>query len=350
MNSQISVIVPVYNGESYIERCIDSIINQAYTNWELIVVNDGSTDKTVDILKQYNNNKIKIHHQKNKGVSEARNLGLSYATGDYIAFIDADDIIDKSYLSDLVSGGVNSFYPQSPDLIISGFCYENQKIKLPFIGIYDKERISKELPKMLNSDFFYYVWGKLFKREIIEKSNLNFDKKLRLGEDHLFNWSFLLLTNEIHYVDTYSYHKLPSYNSGYNLSLEEIDYLDKHLVNQNKLLEAKYNINIKQREDNICHLKFLNDKMSYKVSTLVTYYLKYSQNNSVAGAYNFISQNIIHPILNKARDKELRDLNNFIDKPFKLFWFSTTRTKYFIPLIKLHLYPIACLLIKLLKR
>ena len=96
----ISIIVPAYNASKYIEKCLNSILSQTYKNFEIIVVNDGSTDNTLDILKKCSeqSDKIKIVAQKNKGVSAARNNGLEHAKGQYIAFVDADDTLEQEFL------------------------------------------------------------------------------------------------------------------------------------------------------------------------------------------------------------------------------------------------------------
>ena len=114
---KISIIIPVYNCEEYIKKCIDSIIEQTYKDFEVIIINDGSTDNTNYILNEYKNySNIIIINQNNHGVSYSRNVGLEKAKGNYICFIDGDDYIDKDYLSTLASHNNNDKY----DWIISG--------------------------------------------------------------------------------------------------------------------------------------------------------------------------------------------------------------------------------------
>ena len=96
---KFSIIVPVYNVENYVDKCIKSILNQTYKNYEVIIINDGSTDNSLNIINKYKNNKkIKIITQKNKGLSNARNNGMKMATGDYLLFIDSDDYIEDKLL------------------------------------------------------------------------------------------------------------------------------------------------------------------------------------------------------------------------------------------------------------
>ena len=100
-NPEVSIIVPVYNVEKYLPRCIDSILAQTSTNFELILIDDGSTDKSGMICDEYakKDNRIKVFHKENGGVSSARNIGLDNASGEWLAFIDPDDAVDKEYLS-----------------------------------------------------------------------------------------------------------------------------------------------------------------------------------------------------------------------------------------------------------
>lgn len=113
----VSVILPVYNGERYVARCIDRVVRQTYQDWELIIVDDGSTDHTASICDGYASDRIHVIHQKNGGVSAARNAGIAMARGEYLAFVDADDLIEEDYLSTLSSG-------MDADLIVGGFCYD----------------------------------------------------------------------------------------------------------------------------------------------------------------------------------------------------------------------------------
>ena len=98
----VSIVVPVYNAEKYIRECIDSIINQKYQNIELILVNDGSTDNSYDIINGFNDNRIIIINQENQGVSTARNIGIEAAKGDYFCFVDADDLLETDFIYSMV--------------------------------------------------------------------------------------------------------------------------------------------------------------------------------------------------------------------------------------------------------
>ena len=163
---KISVIIPVYNMEKYLNRCINSVINQTYKNLEIILVNDGSTDNSADICNYFLNkdSRIKVINKKNGGLSDARNAGIAIASGEYISFLDSDDWIDLDYYEVLYK----SIVENNADIAIIGFLWvkENKFYKPPF---YLENRIltSKEAIKELAKDEFLtsHAWNKLFKRE-----------------------------------------------------------------------------------------------------------------------------------------------------------------------------------------
>ena len=126
MNHKISVIIPVYNVEDYLSKCLQSVINQTYTNLEIILVDDGSTDNSGEICDEFseNDNRIKVIHQKNTGVSQARKIGIDVADGKYIGFVDADDWIEPDMYETLINKMKNS------DIIMSGlFFHMNDAVK-----------------------------------------------------------------------------------------------------------------------------------------------------------------------------------------------------------------------------
>ena len=154
---KISIILPVYNVEKYLKQCLDSIINQTFTDFECICVNDGSTDSSLKILQQYasKDNRFKIINQENKGLSESRNIGLSVAIGDYILFIDSDDFIDNNfcevlymdtikYKAELVFGGIYKYYSDKQKCkcnVLKEFCQEkSDNCSTKHISIDEKNR------------------------------------------------------------------------------------------------------------------------------------------------------------------------------------------------------------------
>ena len=170
----VSIIIPVYNCEKYITRCLDSLINQTYSNIEIILVNDGSNDKSEDIIKAFakNDNRIKLYSQINQGVSVARNTGLDKATGEYIMFVDADDYIELDMVDELIKP------IQNENTIV--FC-DNTEIwsknidERKLFGEISEKRLTKEIVlEEIASGRAGLVCGKLFERNIITENNIKF--------------------------------------------------------------------------------------------------------------------------------------------------------------------------------
>ena len=194
MGEKISVIVPVYNVEAYLERCVESILQQTYAHFELILINDGSTDSSGQICdhlaSQYEN--IKVYHIENAGVSNARNMGIQLATGSWVTFIDSDDFVTQDYLATLVSAveGLNVGFVIAPlhhikNGIVTDIPSHSGKTEL-----WSTEETMKELLMTTRTSFFPVA--KLFKRDLLadEKFNTNY----HLAEDALFLTELLLKT------------------------------------------------------------------------------------------------------------------------------------------------------------
>lgn len=203
----ISVIIPVYNGELYIERCLLSVINQTYPNLELIVINDGSNDSTFNILSQYtkkHENIILASHKKNRGVSHARNHGLSLARGDYISFVDSDDMLLNTFYDEML---LNMQDMQS-DIVQCG----RIEIRHTKNGLIENKVASNKLKFIQKHEDHYvkfggvFVWDKLFKRDIIEKFNLRFDENIKFAEDFLFLFNYKMHTSKMSFVHKYLYY------------------------------------------------------------------------------------------------------------------------------------------------
>jgi glycosyltransferase involved in cell wall biosynthesis len=187
-NPKISVIVPVYNVEEYLPKCIDSILDQSYSDFELLLIDDGSNDNSGVICDDYAKKdiRIRVFHKKNGGVSSARNMGLDNILGDYICFADSDDYVGQNYLYDMFSE--NEGY----DFIVSGLCNEyvqneTSDIQYPSECVCaDRSAIGKILPTLEKKRLMSGVNSKLFKRNIIEETKQRFDEEFSYGEDILF--------------------------------------------------------------------------------------------------------------------------------------------------------------------
>lgn len=186
----LSIIIPVYNSGCKIKKLLDLFEGELTCNCELILVNDGSRDNTEDICLSYIDNHpelyIKYIRKENGGVSSARNMGITNSRGEYIAFVDADDRIEKNYISSILQ-----IIEQLPDMGQFGYYTqiegESERKENPFSEL--TEGISENLESLYCSYIYMKnneVWNKVFKREIIEKQNIRFDTKLRYGEDLVF--------------------------------------------------------------------------------------------------------------------------------------------------------------------
>ena len=186
MGEKISVIVPIYNVEQYLRRCIDSIINQTYKNLEIILVDDGSPDNCGQICDDYakKDTRIKVIHKKNGGLSDARNVGLEVCTGDYISFVDSDDWIELNTY-EIMMKSMNEY---NADMVVSNINYVyKDKVESKYsedkIRCFNKEEAMKELIK--DGLVQAVVWNKLYKRVVID--NLRF-KVGKLNEDEFFTY------------------------------------------------------------------------------------------------------------------------------------------------------------------
>ena len=178
---KISVIIPAYNVSKYVKRCILSLLNQTYKNIEIIVINDGSTDNTLEIIKKYD---VKVIDEENSGgASVPRNVGIKHSTGDYITFVDADDYVDKNYIEDMVKLIETKNY----DIIETPLLFEaNLKDKSL---LYTEYKLEKKESFDFKNEYFNnelrYVIGVFYKREVIQ--DIYFDERVRCYEDNMFN-------------------------------------------------------------------------------------------------------------------------------------------------------------------
>ena len=190
---KVSVIVPIYNVEKYLEKCINSLLSQTLEDIQIILVNDGSKDNSGNIAKEYeknNKNRIIYVEKENGGLSDARNYGLKYATGDFIAFLDSDDYIEKNAYEEMYNKAIE----ENADYVECDFIWE-----FP-----NKIRVDKQYPYKNKKEMLSFVrvvaWNKLIKRQLITDNNLEFPKGLRY-EDVEFTYKLIPFVNKFAYVD-----------------------------------------------------------------------------------------------------------------------------------------------------
>lgn len=184
-NSKVSVIVPVYKAEKYLTKCVDSILNQTYSNIEVLLVDDGSPDKSIIICEHFaqKDSRVKVFHEKNSGVSTARNLALNHVSGKWIMFVDSDDWLE----TDCISCCIN--IAERNDLDLLQFASK----RVDDDGQILVNKVTQGTGVMLRDEYInsadrlnVSVWGNLLRNDIIQKNVLRFDTNLKLGEDQLF--------------------------------------------------------------------------------------------------------------------------------------------------------------------
>lgn len=335
----ISIIIPAYNAERTIGRCVESVLSQTFQDWEMILVDDGSQDGTLEKCKSFKDNRIRVVHKDNGGASSARNEGLSYAHGEYISFIDADDYVEHDYLANLYRGA-------EFDLSISGFCYGNTPECSSFhIELANRETMGRELSKLINADQLCYPWGRLFKRSIIETYHIRFDEAMRFAEDNVFNWEYLCHAESLYIDATHKdYHKSSDGDGpGYCLSFEEMNYVDGRLFELSTKLEQHYGNPINLETKQLMHVLFLKDMLQLPASGWYEYYKKYHPHGKEKEGYDFIMSSIYYMSLvnlSKTKDKSkqrqiLSRIDKFIDKPFTMLVNSSVKTRFLLPIIKM---------------
>ena len=263
----ISVIIPVYNAQHSIKKCINSILVQKFQNYEIIIIDDGSTDDSMSLIEASCalDKRCRCFHQPNSGVSSARNFGLTLASGQYICFIDADDYVSEDYLdilyqnrSDLVLGGYRRF----GDVCNECLCKER---------IIDKEEIHSILASCLEDELYRTPWAKMFKTSVIKDYNIKFDKALKLGEDTCFVQNYLCHINSISIVQQTGYHYYVTRRSvKYNFS--ETDLVNTVL----KLENSYFNLSRKWKFENIHYL----NSIVYKIPLLMYLFTQKGANYS----------------------------------------------------------------------
>lgn len=210
---KISIIIPVYKVEQYLPKCVDSILAQTYQDWELLLIDDGSPDNSGKICDEYaqKDKRIRVFHKENGGVSSARNLGLDYAEGKYIWFVDSDDWIENDAISNLLcQQGIGNadvcFFGLKPyPGGVPPFSFEsilNNQTKELFS---ETENCGVVIAKIEQCGGFGWTCNKIFKNSIIKEHNIRFDQRFSIQEDHLFTLSYVMHVKSISVVSLSPY-------------------------------------------------------------------------------------------------------------------------------------------------
>lgn len=253
-NDLISVIVPCYNVEKYLKKCVESIVNQSYQNLEIILVDDGATDGTPALCDELakTDDRIKVLHKVNEGVSIARNFGIDNSNGNYITFFDSDDWIEP----DTIKTAYDKLTNENLDLVVWGytadFVDDNEQVlnsrECIVNGVCEKDN-ANILTQKDTLGLLGYTWNKLYKTDIIKENNLLFEKGISLVEDILFNSLYITNCEKIAFIDYIGNHYIQRgrvtlgtkcYENVFELKLmgcEARERILKHFCVNEKLIE-----------------------------------------------------------------------------------------------------------------
>ena len=297
---KVSIIIPVYNAEKWLRRCVDSVLSQTYLNIEVILIDDGSTDKSGIICDNYSSkdNRVKAIHKENAGVSEARNDGIAAATGEFIVFIDADDWMEIDVVETLMQ---HMEYP----LVMVGyeeFGIRNRKRGPCESMEVDVVRDIPEIWKDTTRSYWWFIWGKLFHRDIIEKYHLRFKEDMIYLEDYCFVMEYLTNIDRLYMAASYKIH---------------------HLIEAEKYSKYRMNFQEFKKHMEIHSQCFMN--LEYKCQCT---FVPMRERISYRHLYNF-TQYIYHsrtPVINKLQDI-LSFRNSLKEDTFKFIKISSLGIK-----------------------
>ena len=266
---KISVIVPIYNAELYISRCVESILQQTYSNLQIILIDDGSNDRSGEICDRYVklDGRIEVYHTANRGLVAARKLGISHSEGEYIGFVDADDYVEEDMFESLLKAACES----NADFVHTGYIEETEKEKREVLDFEDELLALPSIKKREDVLIGYVlqagrgrhisngIWSKLFKRELISKCYLYLSDEQQLGEDLLCLCLCILESERIQLTKCALYHYVVQKNS--LCHLDAVDYI----IEKTKL---NYNI-IKILQDyNKCVYERIKEHISYYLENI----------------------------------------------------------------------------------
>lgn len=294
----ISIIVPVYNAQDSLSKCISSIINQSYSYIEIILINDGSTDKSGEICEYFAkvDSRVNVVHQSNKGVSEARNLGLKISKGEYIQFVDSDDYIQKDMCEILINK-----FDKSVDLVVCGYTVEQNNKKIMETKYSNRllESINEckiDIEKLYDVSFFNSTFNKMYLKSKIKKL---FRIDISLGEDLLFNLEYLKQCKNIVIIEdllyTYKLYEKDTLSSRFREDAFEIQTkLYKELIKFCELIN--------------CDIAWLNTRYLKQVCYIVQEYMIKSDDDRDTKKYKIIEWLNSKEVNNALKNIENRNL------------------------------------------
>jgi glycosyltransferase involved in cell wall biosynthesis len=222
---KISVIIPVYNTEKYLQRCIESVLKQTFDNFELLLINDGSIDNSGLVCNKYaeQDTRVRVFHKENGGVSTARNFGIEQARGKYITFVDSDDWVEEKFLSSFFISG-NEYLEKT--FVICGIL-KDSKHTSNILHTIESNSVEKENFNSLFLDYNLYKYGyavaKLYNNRILQNYNIRFNKKLSNTEDLLFMLEYIQYIDKVQFLSSFLYHYV-DYDDHLSLSKKYYSY------------------------------------------------------------------------------------------------------------------------------
>lgn len=267
-NVKVSILIPVYNTEKYLKKCLDSVINQTLKEIEIIITNDGSTDRSEDIIKEYMKKDFRIIYTKqiNLGLGATRNKGIELAKGEYLAFLDSDDWVDLDYYEKLYLSACK----HKSDLVISSYITENILMNRSNINNVQIEEKDSCINSLLEGKIPGFSWNKLYKSEIIKSKNLRFPLRGELEnvEDQYFSLRALFYSKRISFVTKSFVH--------YRLNKQSIvNKYQKNLVNDIKNLHIE-NINFFKGDNK--KVEIINNNTLKGIISIISNEFKYNRN------------------------------------------------------------------------
>lgn len=255
-NELISIIIPIYNAEKTIEKCVQSVINQSYCNIEIILINDGSLDKSLYLCEKLASidKRINIINTENKGVSNARNIGINSARGKYIMFADSDDYVDKKWCETLIQ----NLYLETELVISNIYCvnYDNGEIYVENNLKYSNYKLSViDFYKVFKWKLLNQPYNKIYSTDIIKKHNIKFNNDLSLGEDLLFNLEYLSYCERITVINSNLYY----YIKGKENSLCNKYYKNLYQIQTKLYLKMKKKLEEDSEKFEVYKQEFYND-------------------------------------------------------------------------------------------
>lgn len=237
----ISVIVPCYNGEKKIKRCLESLLNQTYDDFEVIVIDDGSIDGTVVAVMSLSDPRIKLVSQTNAGVGAARNRGIDEAKGSLIAFVDSDDYVERTYLKTLLSlyseGGL-AVVGFSKNELCEPVLRDRARGKYVVGNSMPEEYLIGELGNMIG----FSCWNKLFSKQVLDDCNIRFEVAANLGEDMVFVLRYLCHCRFVLFDETPQYHYCDNSNSATHVAKDQSESYEITLKVISQINENRYHV------------------------------------------------------------------------------------------------------------